>query len=122
MNTDLNSKLYPNTELGIDLKLMTHQAGRMLVGAMLDGAITRDSEDHYSFLENTSEKKKANPRNPHVYLGKRINIIRKDDGTLYPTFSHPRYTECFSFRNFCQEAAKELLIVAGLTEKEATAI
>ena len=31
---------YPNTELGIDLKLITKEPGRMAVGEYLDGAIT----------------------------------------------------------------------------------
>ena len=57
-------------------------------------------------------------RNPHVYIGIRINVNRKDDGTLYPTFNRPRYTRDFSFQDFCREAAEELLLVAGLIEEE----
>ena len=56
-------------------------------------------------------------RNPHVYLGKRINVNLKDDGTLYPTFNRPQYTESFTFQDFCREAAEELLAVAGLVEE-----
>ena len=41
---------YPNTELGIDLKLMTKEPGRMAVGEHLDGAITYDGEDPTSPL------------------------------------------------------------------------
>ena len=41
---------YPNTELGIDLKLMTKEPGRMVVGEYLDGAITNDGEDHFTFV------------------------------------------------------------------------
>ena len=33
---------YPNTELGIDLKLMTKEPGRMAVGEYLDGAWCRE--------------------------------------------------------------------------------
>ena len=40
---------YPNTELGIDLKLMTKEPGRMAVGEYLDGAITHDGEDHFTW-------------------------------------------------------------------------
>ena len=80
---------YPNTELGIDLKLMTKEPGRMAVGEFLDGAITQDGEDHFTFVQNDSEKKmlKVVQRNPHVYEGTFINVNRKKDGTLYPTFS-----------------------------------
>ena len=64
------------------------------------------------------EKKKlvVTQRNPHVYVGKRININRKEDGTLYPTFNRPRYSESFNFQDFCREAAEELLMVSGLIE------
>ena len=63
---------YPNTELGIDLKLMTKESGRMAVGEYLDGAITHDGEDHFTFVQNDQEKKlqKVVQRSPHVYEGK----------------------------------------------------
>lgn len=70
---------YPNTELGIDLKLMTKEPGRMAVGEYLDGAITHDGEDHFTFVQNDQKKKlqKVVQRNPHVYEGKYINVNRK---------------------------------------------
>ena len=81
------NNFYPNTELGIDLKLMTKEPERMAVGEYLDGAITYDGEDHFTFVQNDQEKKqqKVVQRNPHVYEGKYINVNRKKDGTLYPT-------------------------------------
>lgn len=36
--------LYPNTELDVDLKLVTQEQGRMELGEYLDGMITRDGE------------------------------------------------------------------------------
>lgn len=33
---------YPNTELGIDLKLITRKPGRLGIGEYLGGAITHD--------------------------------------------------------------------------------
>lgn len=111
--------LYPNTELAIDLKLITCQPGRMSVGTYLDGVITRVSENGFCFFQNNEEKKRLmlTPRNPHIYTGKRINVNRKENGMLYPTFNRPSYTKDFSFQDFCREAAEELLIVAGLIEK-----
>ena len=93
---------YPNTELGIDLKLMTKEPGRMAVGEYLDGAITHDGEDHFTFVQNDQEKKlqKVVQRNPHVYEGKYINVNRKKDGTLYPTFNRPQFSERFTFQDF----------------------
>ena len=110
---------FPDTHLDVDLKLITREPGRMPVGAYLDGAITRDDVDHFCFIQNDPEKKKVvvPMRNPHVYLGRRINVNRKDDGTLYPTFNRPQFTESFTFQDFCREAAEELYLVAGLVEE-----
>ena len=112
--------LFPCSHLCVDLKLITCEPGCMPVGEMIDGAITRDGAYHFTFLQNSPEKKKVvvRLRNPHVYIGRRINVNRKDDGTLYPTFNRPRYTRDFSFQDFCREAAEELLLVAGLIEEE----
>ena len=111
--------LHPDTHLDVDLKLLTREPGHIPVGAMLNGAIARDEVNHFCFIQNDPEKKKVlvTMRNPHVYLGKRINVNRKDDGTLYPTFNRPQYTESFTFQDFCREAAEELLAVAGLVEE-----
>ena len=109
---------FPNTELGVDLKLLTRKAGRMEVGAYLDGTIIHDNENHFTFIQNAFEKEvEAEHRNPHIYKGVRINVKRKDDGTLYPTFNRPHLTKDFTFQDFCREAAEELLAVAGLIEK-----
>lgn len=115
-----NHILFPNTELGIDLKLMTRKPGRLAVGEYLDGTITRDGEDHFSFIQDDSNKKKVKviQRNPHVYEGTFININRKPDGTLYPTFNRPRYTKKFTFQDFCWEAANELRMVVGEMAKK----
>lgn len=106
---------YPNTELGIDLKLITRKPGRLGIGEYLDGAITHDGEDHFTFVQNDSEKKKEKvvQRNPHVYEGTYINVNRKKDGTLYPTFNRPPFTEKFTFQDFCLQAAKELWVISG---------
>lgn len=111
---------FPNTELGVDLKLYTRQPGRMEVGASLVGIITHDSEDHYTFAEHAGEMKKggATRRNPHVYVGKRINVIQKEDGTLYPTFNRPHYDENFSWQDFCREAALELYLITECLGKQ----
>ena len=115
-----NHILFPNTELGIDLKLMTRKPGRLATGEYLDGTITRDGEDHFSFIQDDSNKKKVKviQRNPHVYEGTFININRKPDGTLYPTFNRPRYTKKFTFQDFCWEAANELRMVVGEMAKK----
>jgi len=112
-------RLHPDTHLDVDLKLMTREPGRMPVGAYLDGVITHDDEDHFTFIQNASEKKRVavTQRNPHIYEGLRINVNRKDNGEPYPTFNRPRYSKSFTFKDFCREAAEELLAVAGLIEE-----
>ena len=129
MNTVLNGNMnesssktekgfYPNTELGIDLKLLTRKPGRLTDGEYLDGVITHDGEDHFTFVQNDSEKKKDKvvQRNPHVYEGTYINVNRKKDGTLYPTFNRPQFSERFTFQDFCQGAANELRIISGKSD------
>ena len=109
---------YPNTELGIDLKLLTRKPGRLTDGEYLDGVITHDGEDHFTFVQNDSEKKKEKvvQRNPHLYEGTYINVNRKKDGTLYPTFNRPLFSERFTFQDFCQGAANELRIISGKSD------
>lgn len=111
----LFKSIHPNTELGVDLKLLTREPGRMNIGEIRSGAITRDGEDHFTFIESVLEKKMdlSSKRNPHVLKLNRINENRKEDGTLYPTFNRPRYTDDFTFQDFCREAAEELLMIAG---------
>lgn len=109
---------YPNTELGIDLKLLTRKPGRLTDGEYLDGVITHDGEDHFTFVQNDQEKKQQKMvlRNPHVYEGTYINVNRKNDGTLYPTFNRPQFSERFTFQDFCQGAANELRIISGKSD------
>lgn len=113
------NRLHPDTHLDVDLKLFTRKPGRINIGDCLGGIITRDGEFHFRFIESDTEKKQgmAERRNPHIYEGKRINVNRKRDGTLYPTFNRPKYSESFTFQDFCREAAEELLAVAGFVEK-----
>ena len=104
--------LHPNTELGVDLKLLTCRPGRMAVGTCLEGTVVHDNDDHYTVIENAPEKKKVATvrRNPVVYSGGCINVHRLADG-FYPDFS---------FRDFCLAAAQELLSVARLLGEEAS--
>ena len=37
-------------------------------------------------------------------------------GTLYPTFNRPQFSERFTFQDFCQGAADELLIISGKSD------
>ena len=109
--------LFPHTELNVDLKLLTQKPGRMPEGECLIGTIAHDSENHFTFCEALSETK-SRKHNPCIYKGYAINVHRKDDGTIYPTFRQPQYTRYYTFRDFCREAAEELLLIAGFVEEE----
>ncbi len=109
--------IHPNTESCVDIKLMTRQPGRMPLGEYLPGMLTRDGEDHFLFIENADKKRVVAHRNPRIYRGRFVNVLRRADGSLVLTFNRPTLNENFTFQNFCREAAGELLAVAGLIEE-----
>lgn len=108
--------LYPNTELGADLKLVTQKQGRMELGEYLDGMITRDGEDHFTFVENATEQRKAERRNPTIYMGQWINVKRRADGTVYPTFKRTKHIGAGELGDYAVNTTCELLMVAGKHE------
>lgn len=108
--------LYPNTELGVDLKLVTQEQGRMELGEYLDGMITRDGEDHFTFVENATEQRKAERRNPSIYEGQWINVKRRADGTVYPTFKRTKSIGAGKLGDYAVNTTCELLMVVGKHE------
>lgn len=48
---NLHSKIHPNTELCIDLKLLTRKPGRLRPGEQMCGILMRESEDCFLFLQ-----------------------------------------------------------------------
>ena len=117
INNVLFNDIFPNTEVGVDLKLITRKEGQMPLGEMIQGAISHDGEEHFTFVEGVPEKVMAAKRNPCIFPGKYVNVHRNDSGVLYPTFNRPGYTEDFTFQDFCRKAAEELLAVAGFVEE-----
>lgn len=108
--------LYPNTELDVDLKLVTQKQGRMELGEYLNGMITRDGEDHFTFVENATEQRKAERRNPSIYEGQWINVKRRADGTVYPTFKRTKGIGAGKLGDYAVNTTCELLMVAGKHE------
>ena len=105
-----------NTELCIDLKTILTSDRKAKQFKDYTGVLTRDSRDHFTFIEAAQERKCR--RNPNIYKGYTINVHSKDDGTIYPTFRQPEYTRFYTFKDFCREAAEELLMVVSLLEEE----
>lgn len=108
--------LYPNTEPGVDLKLVTQKQGRMELGEYLDGMITRDGDDHFTFVENDTERGKAERRNPSIYMGQWINVKRRADGTVYPTFKRTKGIGAGKLGDYAVSTTCELLMVVGKHE------
>lgn len=108
--------LYPNTELDVDLKLVTQKQGRMELGEYLDGMITRDGDDHFTFVENDTERGKAERRNPSIYMGQWINVKRRADGTVYPTFKRTKGIGAGKLGDYAVSTTCELLMVVGKHE------
>ena len=104
-------KLYPDTHLCVDLKLWTLRPGRMAEDTQMDGMLTRDSGDHFTFHERgilrrlvpTREK-----RNPHVFEGTYITITRRDDGTLRLNFRSLKQDTFLDINGFALEVANEI--------------
>ena len=111
--------LHPNTEPCVDLKLYTRKPGRMPVGTYINCVMVHDSEERYTCIEDCHEEKKVTSvlRSPHVWKGSCVNVVRRADGNLYPTFTRPQYSKNFTFKDFCREAAEELLAIIGLVGK-----
>ena len=113
-------KAYANTELCVDLKTILTSDRRARMRKDYRGVLTRDGEEHFTFIEEAAEMKRVAvvSRNPIVYAGACINVHRRDDGSLYPTFRQPQLSTFYTFKDFCREAAEELYLVAGLVEEE----
>jgi len=102
----------------VDVKTILRNDSIAAIGKNYTGQLTRDSEDHYTFLETLPPK--VYKRNPHVYVGKYITITRRDDGGLRPNFKPIKDWKDFSATIYARGVANELLWALGsLIEKEA---
>lgn len=110
-------EIFPNTYPCVDVKTLLHERTAR-VGQAYRGVLVRDGEEHFTFVENSLGKRSAVVRHPHVFRGRCINITRRDNGTMQPTFNRPKLTAEFAFCDFCREAAEELLYVARLVKEE----
>lgn len=108
--------LYPNTETCVDLRTQLQEQGPMELGEMLHGMIVRDGEDHFTFTEDAAERRKAERRNPTIYMGQWINVKRRADGTVYPTFKRTKGIGAGKLGDYAVNTTCELLMVAGKHE------
>lgn len=94
-----------NTDLCVDLKTFLRTDRITQLGKDYAGLLTRDGEDHYSFVETMPW---TNKRNPYVFRGKYITITRRDDGSLSPNFRPLRMGKGFSLERYAFEVYREL--------------
>ena len=108
--------LKSNTDLCVDVKTILHSDSITKIGKDYQGVLTRDKEDHYSFVETiptVTEK-----RNPQVFRGKYITITRRDNGTYRPNFKPMKVGADFNLAQYASGVANELLwALEGLIEK-----
>jgi len=77
------------------------------------GVLTRDSREHFSFVETHPATAK---RNPQLFKGRFITITRWADGSLHPNF-RPMPTN-ISVEHYALEVYRELIgALKGLVEK-----
>lgn len=128
-----------NTDLCVDLKTFLRHDRIAQPGKGYEGRLMRDEDTHFTFVEgvhaeaenavsaNAAERvtpvasdKKATPvkRNPIVISGNCVNLHRKADGSFYLAFRFPVLTEHYTWKNYCIEAAKEILSLSGLGEEK----
>ena len=100
-------RLHPNTELDVDLKLLTRKPGRLPIGKILGGSLAHDDEQHYTFTEGQRQMV-VSRRYPLVYQGWYVNVHRHDDGALYPSFKRVPIKEDTDVEDFIKIVGLEL--------------
>ena len=105
-----------NTDLCVDVKTFLRDDHITQLGKDYTGVLTRDGEEHYSFIETQPWSMK---RNPYVFRGKYITITRRDDGSLRPNFRPVRMETGFSVDRYAFEVYRELRKgLSGLVENK----
>ena len=105
-----------NTDLCVDLKTFLRTDRITKLGKDYAGLLTRDGEDHYSFVETMPW---TNKRNPCLFRGKYISITQKDNGTLSLNFRQIEMGAGFNVDHYAFEVYRELRKgLNGLVERE----
>ncbi len=105
-----------NTDLCVDVKTFLRSDRRTRMSKNYMGVLTRDAEDHYTFIE--SQPSTNGKRNPHVFVGRFITITRQDDGTLRPNFKPIKKGAGWSVESYARSVYDELReALNGLVEE-----
>ena len=69
-----------NTNLCVDLKTIMQEDVLLNEGQCYRGCLTRDGEDHYLFEEEAHTSGVRHKRNPKLYDGKYVSMVRMQNG------------------------------------------
>ena len=105
-----------STELCVDVKTILRSDRVSKIGKSYQGVFTRDTDEHFTFLETVPA---ACKRNPRVFEGKYITITRRDDGSYHPNFRPIPRGEGFSLERYALGVYNEIcMALEGLIEEE----
>ena len=98
--------VFSHTEPCCELNLLTSQSSRPTVGMLLDGIITRDDDNHYSFIE-TAFTSSVVRRNVCTYEGQHITCTKRRNGSLRLNFKNLPIAD-FCVETYALEVANEI--------------
>ena len=105
-NKSIGKKLFPNTDLCVDIKTLLRHDPLARFGKNYLGLLRHDNDYHYTFREIapiTSQK-----RNHRVYYGETITITQRDNGTLRLNFRPLTIGPDFNIGAYATAVANEL--------------
>ena len=91
----------------MDVKTILRSDCTSQIGKDYPGVLTRDSDDHYTFVETIPST--SGKRNPHVFKGRYITVTRNDDGSLRLNFKPIRVNESFSVEQYAEGVSVEII-------------
>ena len=95
-----------NTDFCVNVKTILRNDSIAVTGKHYNGELTRDSEEHYTFIETLPPK--VYKRNPRVFDGKYITVTRWKDGSLHPNFRPMPMGKNFNVDNYAIGVCNEL--------------
>lgn len=98
-----------NTLLCVDLKTAMQEDDYLLIGRTYRGVLTRDGEMHYLFEKESRTSGQAHHRNPKLYDGRYISLVRKSNGRYQIHTRTIDPSEIKDIRQWTNALASELL-------------
>lgn len=72
-----------NTIFCVDLKTILQEETMLRTGRTYRGVLTRDSEDHYLFEEQTRTSPRSVRRNPKLFEGHYVSLVHMQNGRYH---------------------------------------